>query len=96
MHKLSEENTDIKKTIKLSKNYIKDLNEKAGEEKLNEKMRELKKHKSMGMITKQEDIVNNKPGHFFTSKIDELNKKLVNIREALINKKSTDHPRETL
>lgn len=33
VHKSSEDNTDIKKTIKLSKNYIRELNEKAQEER---------------------------------------------------------------
>jgi predicted RNase H-like nuclease (RuvC/YqgF family) len=94
VHRLSEENTDIKKTIKLSKNYIRELNDKTQE---NEKQHELKKHRSMEFLLKQEEhSEEQRTGSHFRSKIDELNKKLTNIREALINKKSTDHPRESL
>ena len=90
MHRLSEENTDIKKTIKLSKNYIKEVNERPSLSKL----QEMKKHKSMGIIIKEDDT-QNRNNHIF-SRIDELNKKICNIREALINKKTNDHQRESM
>lgn len=48
------------------------------------------------MLKQEEKPEEPKTGNHFLSKIDELNKKLTNIREALINKKSTDHPRESL
>lgn len=42
------------------------------------------------------DNVDSKKASHFIEKIDELNKKISNIRSALITKKSTDHPRENL
>jgi len=49
----------------------------------------------LGLILK-DDEQEPKTASSFLSKIDELNKKLINIREAFISKKSTDHPREIL
>ena len=54
----------------------------------------MKKHKSMGIIIKEDDT-QNRNNHIF-SRIDELNKKICNIREALINKKTNDHQRESM
>lgn len=54
----------------------------------------MKKHKSMGLIIKEDDM-QKRSNHIF-SRIDELNKKISNIREALINKKANDHQRESM
>ncbi len=50
----------------------------------------------MGLIPKQIDNVDSKKASHFIEKIDELNKKISNIRTALITKKSIDHQRENL
>lgn len=68
------------------------MNDKAQD---SEKQHELRKHRSMEYLLKQEEHPEKqKTGKYIHSKIDEFNKKLTNIREAI--KKSTDHPRESL
>lgn len=48
----------------------------------------------MGLIVKEDDSQNR--SNLIFNRIDELNKKISNIREALINKKSNDHQRESM
>lgn len=54
----------------------------------------MRKHKSMGLIIKGDDSQNR--NNLIFNRIDELNKKISNIREALINKKASDHQRESI
>ena len=68
----------MKKTIKLSKSKTKELSKKNEEEKKG-RIHELKKHKSMEIITKEAEPTN-KNSQNFRTKIDELNQKLNSIK----------------